>query len=227
MTVDDAVVERGRQHLRGRDVPLIPRRRWPTGLGQLGHDRRGNLPRELQLAEGRALADGDRSGWGDVVGPLLAASERGDLRGVAEGTAALDPALAGALDETVEGLVGVLARWGWRSRPVAVVPVPSATHADLVQLIADRVGSVGRLPVVPALARREGTARQRDMGNSAHQAANALDTLQLSGETPPAGPVLLVDAVRASGWTATVAGVLLAEAGAAPVLPLALATSHG
>ncbi|MEX0834443.1 MAG: hypothetical protein WD010_00005, partial [Nitriliruptor sp.] len=177
--------------------------------------------------EGRALADGDRSGWGDVVGPLLAASERGDLRGVTEDPGSLDPALAGALDEVIEGLVGVLARWSWRSRPVAIVPVPSATHVDLVQLVADRLGTVGRLPVVPALARREGTARQRDMGNSAHQAANALDTLELSGQSPPAGPVLLVDAIRASGWTATVAGVLLAEAGTAPVLPLVLATSHG
>ncbi|MEX1177629.1 MAG: DEAD/DEAH box helicase [Nitriliruptor sp.] len=225
--VDDAVIDRARQHLRGRDVPLIPRRRWPTGLGQLGHDRRGNVPRDLQLGEGRALADGDRSGWGDVVAPLLAASETGHLRGVAGGDSPLAPELSAQLDEVIDGLVGVLARWGWRTRPVAIVPVPSATHHDLVQLVAERLGSVGRLPVVTALARRDSGRRQRDMGNSAHQAANALDTLTLSEHPPPAGPVLLVDAVRASGWTATVAGVLLAETGAGPVLPLALATSHG
>jgi ATP-dependent DNA helicase RecQ len=225
--VADALLEAARQHLRGRDVVLVPRRRWPTGLGTLGHDRRGNIPREVQALEGRALADGDRSGWGDVVRPLLAASEEGRLHGVADGSTTLAPELAAALDEVVEGVVAVLARWGWRTRPRAIVPVPSATHADLVALVASRLGDLGRLPVVPALVRRPGTPPQRSMGNSAHQAANALDTLALAKTAPPAGPVLLLDAVRVSGWTATVAAALLAEAGAGPVLPLAVATTHG
>jgi ATP-dependent DNA helicase RecQ len=38
----------------------------------------------------------------------------------------------------------------------------------------------------------------------------------------PAGPLLLVDARLRSGWTMTVAGALLREAGAAAVLPLVL-----
>jgi ATP-dependent DNA helicase RecQ len=225
--VDPELVEEARHHLRGRDVVIVPRRRWPTGLGTLGHDRKGNIARDLQAAEGRALADGDRSGWGDVVRPLLAASEAGELRGAAHDPTTLDPALDATLDEVVSGLVPVLARWGWRTRPTAIVPVPSATHADLVALVAQRLGEVGRLPVVHALARRPGTPQQRTMGNSAHQAANALDTLSLDGDPVPDGPVLLVDAVRASGWTATVAAALLSEAGAGPVLPLVVATTHG
>jgi ATP-dependent DNA helicase RecQ len=225
--VPDELVERARAHLRGRDVVLVPRRRWPTGLADLGHDRRGNVPKDLQLLEGRALADGDRSGWGDVVAPLLAASEAGDLRGTGDGGAPLDPALATTLDEVVQGLVAVLARWSWPARPVAIVPVPSATHADLVALVATRLGELGRLPVRAGLVRREGAPSQRGLVNSAHQAAGALDALALGPDVPDRGPVLLVDAVRASGWTATVAGVLLAEAGAGPVLPLALGTSHG
>jgi ATP-dependent DNA helicase RecQ len=227
LAVADDLIDRARHHLRGRDVTLIPRRRWPTGLGLLGHDRKGNIARDLQLGEGRALADGDRSGWGDVVAPLLAASEAGRLRGTADGSTPVYDDLAAALDEVVGGLVDVLARWGWRTRPVAIVPVPSATHADLVALVAARIGEVGRLPVHAGLVRRDGTPPQRDMGNSAHQAANALDSLSLGPDVPPAGPVLLVDAVRASGWTATVAGVLLAEAGAGPALPLTLGTTHG
>ncbi|WP_052669169.1 RecQ family ATP-dependent DNA helicase [Nitriliruptor alkaliphilus] len=226
--VDDELVELARQHLRGRDVVLIPRRRWPTGLKALGHDRRGNLARDVQAAEGRALADGDRSGWGDVVRPLLRASAAGQLVGVADGSAPLDPDLGDALDDVVAGLVTVLARWGWRTRPAAIVPIPSATHADLVTLLARRLGDVGKLPIVPALVRRPGTPPQRSMGNSAHQAANALDTVAIDPTVAlPDGPVLLIDAVRSSGWTATVAATLLAEAGSGPVLPLALVTTHG
>jgi ATP-dependent DNA helicase RecQ len=227
VTVEPELVELARQHLRGRDVALIPRRRWPTGLPSLGHERKGNLSRDLQATEGRALADGDRSGWGDVVRPLLQASEAGRLRGTSDGSAPLDPDLGEAIDEVVAGLTTVLARWDWRSRPAAIVPIPSATHADLVALVADRLGRLGRLPVVPALARRPGTPAQRSMGNSAHQAANALDTLRIADPGPPGGPVLLVDAVRSSGWTATVAAALLSEAGCGPVLPLVLATTHG
>jgi ATP-dependent DNA helicase RecQ len=225
--VDPALVEEARQHLRGRDVVIVPRRRWPTGLGRLGHDRKGNIARDLQAAEGRALADGDRSGWGDVVRPLLGASEAGRLRGAAAGDVELDPDLGAALDEVVAGMVPVLARWGWRTRPTAIVPVPSATHADLVALVAGRLAEVGRLPLADALVRRPGTPAQRAMGNSAHQAANALDTLAIVDDLVPDGPVLLIDAVRSSGWTATVAAALLSEAGAGPVLPLVVATTHG
>jgi ATP-dependent DNA helicase RecQ len=38
----------------------------------------------------------------------------------------------------------------------------------------------------------------------------------------PAGPLLLVDARLRSGWSVTVAGALLREAGASAVLPLVL-----
>jgi ATP-dependent DNA helicase RecQ len=66
------------------------------------------------------------------------------------------------------------------------------------------------------------------MANSRHQAANALHGLARDDRVDvPAGPVLLVDAVTRSGWTLTVAAALLAEAGAGPVLPLALSTARG
>jgi ATP-dependent DNA helicase RecQ len=47
-------------------------------------------------------------------------------------------------------------------------------------------------------------------------------SLALSGAVPEGAVVLLVDDVWATGWTATFAGALLREAGAAAVLPLVL-----
>jgi ATP-dependent DNA helicase RecQ len=211
---DPDAVTRARQHLQEQDVVLPARRRWPSGLEQLGQRRRGNIPREQQAAEGRALADGDASGWSEVVSSLLAGSQLGRPPD--------DEQLAAA----VEGLVRVLARWPWAARPVAIVTVPSPTHADLVRAVADRLGSLGALPVHHDLLRHTGESTpQTGMGNSAHQAANALRSYALQ-RPAPSGAVLLLDATVASGWTMTVCAALLAEAGSGPVLPLALATTR-
>ena len=43
----------------------------------------------------------------------------------------------------------------------------------------------------------------------------------------PAGPVILVDDIVDSGWTLTVAGMLLRSQGSGPVHPFALATASG
>jgi ATP-dependent DNA helicase RecQ len=225
VAVDPDAVARARTHLRGRDVVLPPRRRWPTGLPAFGHDRRGNVPKDHQAAAGRALADGDGSGWGDVATPLLAAAADGAV--AADGTTR-EPAVAELLDRAVEGLTAVLARWDWPARPVAIVPLPSAAHGPLAEVVGDRLGRLGRLPVIPALARDPAAAPQQAMGNSAHQAANALASLRRVEDVDvPAGPVLLVAATTSSGWSLTVASTLLAEAGARPVLPLALSTVRG
>jgi ATP-dependent DNA helicase RecQ len=223
--VDEARAARARTHLRGRDVLVVPRRRWPTGLASFGHDRKGNVTKAHQAAEGRALADGDRSGWGDVVGPLLEASGAGAV--TPDGTG--DDAVADLLTQAVDGLTGVLARWDWPARPVAVVPVPVDEHAALARVLAARLADLGKLPLVPALRPTDAGAAGVTAGNnSAHQAAAALDALELDPDVAvPAGALLLVTATTTSGWTLTVAADLLAQAGGGPLLPLALATQRG
>jgi ATP-dependent DNA helicase RecQ len=66
-------------------------------------------------------------------------------------------------------------------------------------------------------------------GNSTHrwQAARSALVLdpELASQVAAAdGPVLLVDDLTDTGWTMTVATALLRDAGAAAVLPLALAS---
>ena len=43
--------------------PIEPRKQWPARLGE----RRGNIPEELRLEEGRALAIYGDAGWGRAV----------------------------------------------------------------------------------------------------------------------------------------------------------------
>jgi ATP-dependent DNA helicase RecQ len=117
----------------------------------------------------------------------------------------------------------LLGRWrrSWGTRPVAVVPMPSALHPHLSRSVAAHVASVGQLPLLDAL-RLRGPTPDADAASGARVAA-LVQALTLSSEVQvPAGPLLLVDARYRSGWTMTVAAALLREAGANAVLPLVL-----
>lgn len=194
--IDPEALDAARTFLRGADVVLAPRKRWPAGIG-----RSGTI---TGCEEGRALVFADTPGWDGVIGEL----ERGD----------------GPLsDELVDGLVAVLSRWrrNWPARPVAVVPMPSRRHPRRIADLAARIADIGRLPVIDALS-VTGSAPPRD--TSARPRVEHLlthMTLRPSVEFP-AGPLLLVDDTYRTGWTMTVAASLLRDAGARAVLPLAI-----
>jgi ATP-dependent DNA helicase RecQ len=212
VALDEEVVDEARRFLRGRDVLVRPRRRWPSGLPKV----KGNLAEGRRADVGRALAAGDESGWGDTVQRLREAAAAGD-----------DTALAPLVDEVVDGLTAVLARWDWPARPAAIVPVPSRTAPGLLEALTTRLGQLGKLPVVPAVVRASDTPSQSAMANSAHKAGNALDAYTIdvnaAGQLPE-GPVLLVDLASDSGWTLTTVTWQLREHHPGPVLPLVLTT---
>jgi len=123
--------------------------------------------------------------------------------------------------EVLDGIVDVLRRWSrsWQ-RPVAVVAMPSRRFPELIGSVVDQVADVGRLPLVDALA-VTGPPPAADAAST----ARALDLFRTTSVRPGVvfdGPVLLVDDRVRSRWTATVAGALLADAGATVVLPLAI-----
>jgi ATP-dependent DNA helicase RecQ len=196
-----ARTEQARAFARGQDVVIEPRKLWPSGSGRKG--------RIVACSEGRALAFADDPGWAEVLRPLFAAPDA--------------PAPAAVLDAMVQ----VLARWrndrdrGWGQRPVAVVPMPSVQHRQLIGSVAAHLAQVGRLPLVDVLQ----LVRPPPEGDlaSGPRVAALLDAVALNaGAAVPPGPLLLVDARYRSGWTMTVAAALLREAGATAVLPLVL-----
>jgi ATP-dependent DNA helicase RecQ len=199
--VTPALVGEAERSARDGDIRIEPRRMWPSGLA----GRRGAIAPGLRAEPGRALCELLDAGYARLVRPLLEHPGT-ELPG-----------------EVVDALVGVLRRWGWpQGRPVGIVPVPSRRRGPLVEGVAQRLGSIGRLPVLALLERVDmGAARQEELANSAHLCRNVVDAFRLVAPVP-AGPLLLVDDVVQSGWTCTAVTALLREAGASAVYPLVL-----
>jgi ATP-dependent DNA helicase RecQ len=191
-----------RDHLRAQSHPLVPRKQWPRGVVVA----RGNIAPAVRVAEGRALASDGDGGWSGLVAEVLDEGRPID-------------------DELVDGVAGMLKRWPWESRPTWVTWVPSRARPGTVPELARRLGALGKLPVADVVGRvAADRPPQAAMGNSAHQLTNVWDAFAITAPEGgwPRGPVLVLDDEWLSGWTMTVVGARLREAGAGPVLPAVL-----
>ncbi|MQM24840.1 RecQ family ATP-dependent DNA helicase [Glycomyces albidus] len=186
-------------------VTVEPKRMWPTGMQALGVDLKGKIAPELGAEPGRALARLSDIGWG---GPLRALLGDGVDRDVP--------------DDVFGAVVKVLAAWDWSERPSAVVSTGSLSRPRLVDGLAERIARLGRMEYLGALGRTPGAVSGAHRANSAQRLHQVLDAFTVDFPVP-AVSVLLVDDVRDSGWTATVAAMRLREAGATAVHPLTLA----
>ncbi|MFJ9556678.1 RecQ family ATP-dependent DNA helicase [Nocardiopsis sp. NPDC101807] len=216
--VDPGRREAAAEHLDRPGTPIAPRRQWPSGMDTLGVGLTGKIKEDLRAGEGRALGRLTDIGWGNELRRVLA-----------------DDAPDAPVDERMlQGVVRVLATWGWERRPVGVVVMPSRTRPALIEDLASRLSRLGRLTPVGALE-YAGAVEQRKH-NSAMRLAQVYASLRVGdglrerlaavqAETP--GPVLLVDDYTDTGWSLTVGAALLRSAGAPEVLPLTLATTGG
>ena len=192
---DPETVAAAQRFFRGQDVVVEPRKLWPGGLP----DRKGRI---AGLAPGRALAFADDPAWSEVLATLWRVD---------------GPAPA----EVLDGMVEALRRWSrsWQ-RPTAVVAMPSRRFPQLVGSIAAHLATIGRLPLVDALA-VTGPPPSAEV-SSGVRVRELLARTAVRPEVTLDGPVLLVDDVIRTRWTVTVASALLVQAGASAVLPLAV-----
>ena len=111
--------------------------------------------------------------------------------------------------------------------------MPSRRRPRLVTGLAQGLARLGRLPYLGEMSLQHGGPTGQPGGNSAFRLAAVWDRIVsdrsssarscATGSPPGPGPVLLVDDLADSRWTMTVAGRELRRAGAAAVLPFALA----
>ncbi|WP_051167302.1 RecQ family ATP-dependent DNA helicase [Actinoplanes sp. N902-109] len=199
-------------------IDLAPKKLWPSGLPTVGVGLKGKIPPGEQVQPGRAVGRLSDQGWGTRLRALVAPeSPDGPVP-----------------DELAAAIVDVLKAWAhgddaWEQRPAAVVAVGSHRRPELVQSIATRIATVGRLPMLGTLtSSHHGDDGPR--GNSAQRVLALHDAFTVPPEVAAAlpglaGPVLLVDDLVDSGWTMAIAGRALRRAGAPGVLPLALAVA--
>ncbi|MGH8933707.1 MAG: DEAD/DEAH box helicase [Egibacteraceae bacterium] len=212
-TVANADLAAAQEHIGRPGVEIEPRKMWPPGAKALGVPVSGKIAAAEQAAVGRALGRLSGIGWGNRLRDMFA-------------PATLDAPVA---DDVFDGVVRVLAAWGWERRPGAVVSVASRSRPQLVTSLAHRIAEVGRLPYLGQLERTGGAGPRVGAGsNSVQRLKGVCDSWCMPGGLAAAlrlldaSPVLLVDDLLATGWTMTVAARTLRLAGAREVLPFVL-----
>ena len=195
--LDPALVRTAALHLRSKPLVLDAKKMAPSDDGAMR-----KIPEDVRAEEGRALARLGDGGWD----PVVQAGRRGG---------AFDDELVAAAAEAVRA-------WG---APVAwVTAVPSRRSGALVPDFARRLAAALGLPYADALERTGDGPPQREMANAVQQVANVRGQFAVTGDVA-AGPCLLVDDLRFSGWTLAMLAGQLRRRGAGPVYPLALATA--
>ncbi|WP_460357486.1 RecQ family ATP-dependent DNA helicase [Mycobacterium sp. ZZG] len=199
--VGAAEAEATRERLMRPGVEIAPRKQWPTGLGKLGIELSGRI--SDGASPGRVIGRLTDLGWGARLRKLLAEPD-GEVA-----------------EDVVGAAIGVLKAWDWQQRPTAVLALDSATHPRLISSLAARLAEVGRLKNL-GLLQYSPLHRPVAAANSAYRVAALhgawADPPQVDGDT-----VLLVDDLTDTGWTMTMAARTVRSAGAADVLPFALA----
>ncbi|MGH8868251.1 MAG: RecQ family ATP-dependent DNA helicase [Actinomycetes bacterium] len=194
-------------------VEIAPKKQWPTAMTQLGVDLAGRIGADDRAEPGRAVARLSDIGWGPRLRRLLAED-------------APDEPVP---DDVFAAVVGVLKSWEWERRPAAVASVPSVRRPVLVDSLRARLADVGRLQDLGTLTRTESPRGHGVRSNSAQRVGEVVDAFAVADGQGAAlagldgEPVFLVDDLVDTGWTMTVAARTLRHAGAAAVLPLALA----
>jgi len=202
--VDASLVREAILFLRRADVPISPRKMWPSKEGLMITSGQGKIPEPLQAEEGRALCLWGDAGWGSLV-------RKGKYQdGFYD-------------DDLVTGMEEMINRWQPQPAPRWVTCVPSLRHPSLVPDFAQRLAQRLGLPFVPCVKKVRETKPQKEMQNSFHQVRNLDGAFAIERWPGIAEPVFLVDDVVDSGWTLTVVAFLLRRAGSGAVFPIALA----
>ncbi|RQX21096.1 recombinase RecQ, partial [Micromonospora ureilytica] len=139
-------------------VEIAPKKLWPTGLDAVGVPLKGRIAPADQALPGRAVGRLSDLGWGGRLRALV-------------GPEAPDAPLP---DDVAGAVLEVLKAWAhgddpWPRRPVAVVAVGSRRRPRLLGSLAERIATVGRLPLLGEVTAAGPGGPAGPRGNSAQR----------------------------------------------------------
>jgi len=205
VSVPPELVIEAEKYLKGAQVLIQPRKKWPAGLFP---DQKQSIPLEYQNALGYSLCYYGDAGWGKLV-------KSGKYQ---------DGVFCNDLIEASVNLIDNM--WQPNPRPTWICAIPSKRHPTLVPDLASKIAEKLKIPFIPVLSRIKDAPEQKLMQNSTMQSRNVFSTLSVDGSFP-VGPVLLIDDIIDSRWTLTMAGFLLQKNGSGIVYPFTLAQATG
>jgi len=101
--------------------------------------------------------------------------------------------------------------------------IPSNTGRDQVAKLAEDISEIINIPVIHCLTKIKANKPQKLMENTAHRKKNLDGTFEVNHIDEKFKNLILIDDIVDSGWTLTVAGALLKDAGVDRVYPFVLA----
>lgn len=192
--------------LRQSEIEIEPKKQFPNNAFK-EYQFRGTIPPNLRLEVGRILANWGDAGWGQKI-----ASQKH--------SGYFENELVDAMCEMIEE------RWSPNPQPKWICCIPSLSHPNLVPDFSYRLAKRLGIPFYDIIKKKKANEPQKLQYNRYHQCKNLDGVFEIEGQIP-SEPVLLVDDIIDSGWTFTVAGILLKQAGCSRVYPVALASSKG
>jgi ATP-dependent DNA helicase RecQ len=200
--VSDELSNQAKVFINSRNICLLPRKYFPSLV--LSDRINRKIPAEHINQTGRALCHYGECGNGQLV--QSGKYEKNYFE-----------------DELVFAAAKLIKDWKFENDPpVWITAIPSRRRPQLVYNFTERLAKELMIPFIPVLDRVVNAPEQKNMQNSAKQAENVVKSLKLANQ-PLQGPLLLVDDIYDSGWTTTIAGVLLRENGSGLVYPFTLA----
>jgi ATP-dependent DNA helicase RecQ len=203
--VSETAVQEAGERLSRPGVPVNPRRMWPSALPTLGIQLKGKIADGAE--EGRVVARLTDLGYGEQLRALFRPTTP-------------DGPVPDALARAVVALLQ-----DWSPEVDAIVAVESATRPTLTSDLAAGLSRYLHVPVVGQWAIVDPDVPPgRGQANSAQRIAAIGRRASLQADIPAGARVLLVDDRVDTGWTMTLATQAIRKAGAAAVMPLALAS---
>lgn len=166
---------------------------------------KGMIDQDHRAEIGRVLSRWGDAGWGKMVADD---KHSGYFR-----------------DELVDAMYEMITqRWQPSPFPEWVTCIPSFRHPHLVPDFAKRLAQKLNIPFEPVIMKVRDNEPQKKQENSFHQ-CNNLDGVFEINETLENKPVFLIDDATDSGWTYTIATILLKKSGAGTVCPVVLTST--